>query len=65
MTICVDAQSDELKDHLMEELDYALLPEPAWNLLVRWYGLSAESRPIVRYIIHYYNYCSLKLTAYH
>ena len=33
----------------MEELDYALLPEPAWNLLVSWYGLSAESRPIARY----------------
>ena len=33
----------------MEELDYATLPEPAWTLLVSWYGLSADSRPIVRY----------------
>ena len=33
----------------MEELDYATLPEPAWNLLACWYGLSAESRPIARY----------------
>ena len=36
----------------MEELDYALLPEPAWYLLVSWYGLSAESRPIARYNIY-------------
>ena len=40
---------EELKDQLMEELDYATMPEPAWNLSVSWYGLSAESRPIVRY----------------
>ena len=33
----------------MEELDYALLPELAWYLLVSWYGLSTDSRPIVRY----------------
>ena len=50
MTIfIIGSQSEELKDHLMEELDYTLVPEPAWNLLVSWYGLSEESRPIVRY----------------
>ena len=45
----IGSHSDELKDHLMEELDYATLPEPAWTLFVSWYGLSAESRPIARY----------------
>ena len=34
----------------MEELDYSLLPEAAWNKLTAWYGLSQESRPINRYV---------------
>ena len=34
----------------MEELDYSLLPEAAWNKLTAWYGLSQGSRPINRYI---------------
>ena len=33
----------------MEKRNYDILPEPAWYLLVSWYGLSAESRPIARY----------------
>ena len=37
-----------LKEHLMEELDYSLVPEPAWNKLVAWYGISDTSRPIAR-----------------
>ena len=41
-------QSDVLKDHLMEELDYALVPEAAWELLHSWYGLSQGSKPIKR-----------------
>ena len=32
----------------MEELDYGLLPKPAWDLLVSWYGLSVGSQPICR-----------------
>ena len=37
-----------LKEHLMEELDYSQVPEPAWNKLVAWYGVSNTSRPIAR-----------------
>ena len=33
----------------MEERDYSLLPEAAWNKLTAWYGLSQGSRPINRY----------------
>ena len=32
----------------MEDLDYALVPEAAWELLHGWYGLSQGSRPIER-----------------
>ena len=44
-----DQRSDSLKEHLMEELDYSLIPEPAWDKLVTWYGISETSRPIARY----------------
>ena len=37
-----------LKDHLMEELDYDLLPKQAWDFLVSRYGLSQGSQPIPR-----------------
>ena len=47
--IYIDIVSETLNDHIMEDLDYALLPEPAWNLLLSWYGLSVGSRPIIRY----------------
>jgi len=43
-----DNNSDALRDHLMEELDYSLVPEAAWNKLVVWYGLSQGSRPLAR-----------------
>ena len=41
-------QRDVLKDHLTEEVDYALVPKAAWELLHGWYGLSQGSRPIKR-----------------
>ncbi len=43
-----DKQSQALKDHLMEELDYSLMPESAWHKLFAWYGLSEGSQPIAR-----------------
>lgn len=27
-----------LKEHLIDELDYVLLPTEGWNKLVSWYG---------------------------
>ena len=41
-------QSNVLKDHLMEELDYALVPKAAWEKFEQWYGLSQGSKPIER-----------------
>ena len=48
-----DKNCETLKDHLMEELDYILLPQAAWHKLVVWYGLSKGSRPIPRQVIEY------------
>lgn len=43
----IDIESETLKDDL-KEIDYTLLPKLVWDLLVSWYGLSAESLPICR-----------------
>ena len=47
--IFIDIVSKALIDHLTKDLDYELLPELAWCLLLSWYGLSVGSRPIIRY----------------
>ena len=46
--IILDFTTGALKEHLMEELDYFLLPESAWNKLSSWYSVSEGSRPIFR-----------------
>ena len=40
-----------LKEHLLEELDYWLLPEKAWQSLVEWYGIMDKQEPIARKVI--------------
>ena len=37
----------------MEELDYFILPEAAWNMLTCWYGLSQNSRAIARKVVEH------------
>lgn len=34
-----EGSKEELKEHLIEELDYVLVPEEAWNKLHSCYGL--------------------------
>jgi ubiquitin carboxyl-terminal hydrolase 4/11/15 len=46
--MCGTIGGEELKEHLMEELDYYLLPAAAWEMLVSWYGISKGSHPIPR-----------------
>ena len=48
--ICVylEGSPGQLKEHLMEELDYYLLPEAVWTKLSSWYGLGPGSCPIAR-----------------
>ena len=31
--------TDNLKEHLVDELDYVLLPTNAWNKVLEWYGI--------------------------
>ena len=40
-----------LKDNLIEELNYILVPEEAWTELIKWYGLERGQDPIPRRVI--------------
>ena len=37
----------------MEDLDYSLIPETAWDKLTTWYGIAEGSRAIARKVIQW------------
>ncbi|NWV01188.1 UBP4 hydrolase, partial [Upupa epops] len=48
-----DTETQTLKEHLIDELDYVLIPTEAWNKLVMWYGCIDGQQPIVRKVVEY------------
>ncbi|XP_056131407.1 ubiquitin carboxyl-terminal hydrolase 4 isoform X2 [Lampris incognitus] len=48
-----DHETQVLKEHLIDELDYVLVPTEAWNDLVSWYGCLEGQRPIVRKVVEH------------
>ena len=40
-----------MKDTLIDELDYQLAPEEAWDKLVKFYGVIEPQKPICRTVI--------------
>ncbi|NXG38708.1 UBP4 hydrolase, partial [Dromaius novaehollandiae] len=48
-----DPETQSLKEHLIDELDYVLVPTEAWNKLVTWYGCIDGQEPIVRKVVEY------------
>ncbi|KAK2167839.1 hypothetical protein LSH36_23g05071 [Paralvinella palmiformis] len=42
-----------LKEHLIDELDYMLLPEEAWQKLVGWYDIMEGQVPLARKVIEH------------
>ncbi|KAM7064375.1 ubiquitin carboxyl-terminal hydrolase 4 isoform 2-T2 [Molossus nigricans] len=48
-----DPESQTLKEHLIDELDYVLVPTEAWNKLLNWYGCVEGQQPIVRKVVEY------------
>nr|XP_060621716.1 ubiquitin carboxyl-terminal hydrolase 4 [Anolis sagrei ordinatus] len=48
-----DSETQTLKEHLIDELDYVLVPTEAWNKLVNWYGCIEGQKPIVRKVVEY------------
>ncbi|XP_077582894.1 ubiquitin carboxyl-terminal hydrolase 4 isoform X1 [Stigmatopora nigra] len=48
-----DQDKQVLKQHLIDELDYVLVPTEAWTKLVSWYGCLGAQRPIVRRVVEH------------
>ncbi|XP_062329027.1 ubiquitin carboxyl-terminal hydrolase 4 [Osmerus eperlanus] len=48
-----DQETQILKEHLIDELDYVLVPTEAWNKLVHWYGCLEDQQPIVRKVVEH------------
>ena len=54
-----------LKDHLIEDLDYNILPEEAWLRLVPWYGVVSEHQALPRKVAEHGMYLkSCKVEVY-
>uniref|UniRef100_A0A8C3LG08 Ubiquitin carboxyl-terminal hydrolase 4 n=1 Tax=Chrysolophus pictus TaxID=9089 RepID=A0A8C3LG08_CHRPC len=48
-----DGESQSLKEHLIAQLDYVLVPSSAWQKLVSWYGCIEGQQPIVRKVMEF------------
>ncbi|XP_076125184.1 ubiquitin carboxyl-terminal hydrolase 4 [Alosa pseudoharengus] len=48
-----DYDTQTLKEHLIDELDYVLMPTEAWTKLVSWYGCLEGQKPIVRKVVEH------------
>ncbi|NP_001121498.1 ubiquitin carboxyl-terminal hydrolase 15 [Xenopus tropicalis] len=46
-----DTDTQSLKEHLIDELDYILLPTEGWNKLVSWYSVVESQQPIARKVV--------------
>ena len=42
-----------LKDHLIDELDYTLLPKDSWCKLVSWYGITSDQQTLSRKVVEH------------
>ncbi|NXK46864.1 UBP4 hydrolase, partial [Chauna torquata] len=59
-----DTETQSLKERLIDELDYVLVPTEAWNKLVAWYGCIDGQQPIVRKVVEYglfVKYCKVEV----
>ncbi|XP_022104012.1 ubiquitin carboxyl-terminal hydrolase 15-like [Acanthaster planci] len=45
--------TDKLKENLIDDLDYVLLPTDAWEKLASWYGLKPNQESIMRKVVEY------------
>ncbi len=43
-----EKEISELRTHMLEELDYVLVPEESWSRLVELFGLAEGQEPIAR-----------------
>jgi len=48
-----DDYSGEINDHMIEELDYVLVPEEAWSMLVKHFKIVQGQEPIARKVVEH------------
>lgn len=59
------ADGTALKEHLIDELDYNLVPKDAWFKLVSWYGVISEEQALPRKVVEHGMYVkSCKVEVY-
>lgn len=49
----LDDRYSKLKNHLIDELDYTLLPSKAWEKLSEWYGVSDLESVVSRQVVEH------------
>ena len=47
------ADAHTLKKHLIDELDYNLLPEEGWFKLVSWYGVTLDQQALPKKVLEH------------
>ena len=52
--------SAELRDHMVTDIDYTIMPESAWHKLVEAFGLTEGQNPVARKVI----YCGMYVKYY-
>lgn len=63
--ILKEGSNTVLREHLIDDLDYFLLPEEGWNKLLSWYGITQDQEGIKRKVIEEGIYSkSLKVEVY-
>ena len=44
---------EDIREHMIDELDYVLVPEEAWDLLVEKFGISETQEPVKRKVVEH------------
>ncbi|XP_071818107.1 ubiquitin carboxyl-terminal hydrolase 15-like isoform X2 [Apostichopus japonicus] len=51
--ILKEGDLSQLKDHLIDELDYVLLPKEGWEKVSSWYGTTTRQDPVARKVVEH------------
>merc|ERR1719186_318716 len=52
-TLFKDDESGEIREHMIDELDYVLVPEEGWNMLVEKFGMVEGQEAIARKVVEH------------
>jgi len=46
-------EGTDIRDHMIDELDYALVPDEAWDMIVKMFGVSEGQEPVKRKVVEH------------